>query len=116
MPPYYAAIWAARSPAWNSPQNVTIRDTYTAKTLLTVKPPAPYQTFSFVTGTGVAGRWVAGAQRWHPGPYNGNDNASQFNKLYLLTYAAASGRAALTPLPVAPIQDNQLTGNVTTPR
>jgi hypothetical protein len=67
VPPYYAAIWAARSPAWNSPQNVTIRDTYTAKILLTVKPPAPYQTFSFVAGTGVAGRWVVGAQRWHPG-------------------------------------------------
>jgi hypothetical protein len=115
VPPYYAAIWAARSPAWNSPQNVTIRDTDTAKTLLTVKPPPPYQTFSFVAGTGVAGRWVVGAQRWRPGLYNGNDNASQFNQLYLLTYGAASGRAALTPLPVAPIRVNQLTGNATTP-
>ena len=115
VPPYYAAIWAARSPAWSSPQNVTIRDTYTAKTLLTVRPPAPYQTFSFVAGTGVAGRWVVGAQRWHPGLYNGNNNSSQFNKLYLLTYHAASGRAALTPLPVAPIQVNQLLGTVTTP-
>ncbi len=115
VPPYYAAIWAARSPAWSSPQNVTIRDTDTARTLLTVKPPAPYQTFSFVAGTGVAGRWVVGAQRWHPGLYIGDNNASQFNKLYLLTYHAASGRAALTPLPVAPIQVNQLIGNVTTP-
>ena len=115
VPPYYAAIWAARSPAWSSPQNVTIRDTDTAKTLLTVRPPAPYQTFSFVTGTGVAGRWVVGAQRWHHGLYNGDNNASQFNKLYLLTYHAASGRAALTALPVAPIQVNQLIGNVTTP-
>jgi hypothetical protein len=35
---------------------MTIRDTSTAKTLLTVKPPAPDQTFPFVTGTGVAGR------------------------------------------------------------
>ncbi|TVZ05093.1 hypothetical protein EAS64_10800 [Trebonia kvetii] len=115
VPPYYAAIWAARSPAWSRPQNVTIRDTDTAKILLTVKPPAPYETFSFVAGTGAAGRWVVGAQRWHPGLYIGNNNASQFNKLYLLTYHAASGRAALTPLPVAPIQVNQLIGNVTTP-
>ncbi|HTR90577.1 MAG TPA: hypothetical protein VMI73_02425 [Trebonia sp.] len=115
VPPYYAAIWAARSPAWNSPQNVTIRDTYTARTLLTVKPPAPYQTFSFVAGTGVAGRWMVGAQRWHPGLYTGNNNSSQFNKLYLLTYHPGNGPAALTPLPVAPIQVNQLLGNVTTP-
>lgn len=115
VPPYYAAIWAARSPAWDSPQNVTIRDTYTAATLLTVRPPAPYQTFSFVAGTGVAGRWVVGAQRWHPGLYNGNNNASQFNKLYLLTYGAAGGRAALTPLPVALTRVNQLVGNVTAP-
>ena len=55
------------------------------------------------------------AQRWHPGLYNGNDNASQFNQLYLLTYDAASGRSALTPLPVAPVRVNQLLGNVTTP-
>ncbi|TVZ05096.1 hypothetical protein EAS64_10815 [Trebonia kvetii] len=114
-PPYYAAVWAARSPAWSSPQDVTIRDTYTAKTLLTVRPPAPYQTFSFVAGTGAAGRWVVGAQRWHKGLYNGNNNASQFNKLYLLTYHAASGTAALTPLPVDPIRVNQLIGNVTNP-
>jgi hypothetical protein len=115
VPPYYAAIWAARSPAWSSPQNVTIRDTYTARTLLTIPPPAPYQTFSFVAGTGVAGRWVVGAQRWHRGLYSGNNNASQFNKLYLLTYHPGSGPAKLTPLPVAPIQVNQLIGNVTTP-
>jgi hypothetical protein len=115
VPSYYAAIWAARSPAWSSPQDVTIRDTHTASTLLTVKPPAPYQTFSFVAGTGVAGRWVVGAQRWHPGLYNGNINASQFNKLYLLTYHRGSGPAVLTPLPVAPIQVNQLLGNVTNP-
>lgn len=114
VPPYYAAIWAARSPAWNSPQNVTIRDTYTARTLLTVRPPAPYRTFSFVTGTGVAGRWIVGAQRWRPGRYDGDANASEFNKLYLLTYDATGDRAVLTPLPVPLVQVNQLIGNVTT--
>jgi hypothetical protein len=58
---------------------------------------------------------VVETQRWDPGQDNGNDNASQLNKLYMLTYHAASGRATLTPLPVALIRLAKLTDNVTPP-
>jgi hypothetical protein len=101
VPAYYAAVTAARSPAYRGPQNVTIRDTYTAAVLATVMPPAGYGTFAFVTGTGRAGRYIAGAQPWHPA---GLDNSAPPVKLFLLSYDAGSRRAALRPLPSPPMR------------
>lgn len=59
--PYYAEVSAARSPAYRSPRDVTIRNTGTATIVTTVGPPPPYQTFELVTGTGQPDRWVVGA-------------------------------------------------------
>lgn len=97
---YYAAVTATQSPACCSPQDVTIRDTFTAAVLATVSPPAGYETFAFVTGTGRAGLWIAGAQPWHP---LDNYNSAQPVKLFMLSYDAGLRQATLRPLPPPPM-------------
>jgi len=100
VPAYYAAVTATKSPAYRSPQNVTIRDTYTAAVLATVRPPAGYGTFAFVTGTGRPGTWLAGAQ--HPAAAA---SSAQPVKLFLLTYDAGSRQVTVRPLPPPPMRD-----------
>jgi hypothetical protein len=108
VPAYYAAVTAARSPAYHSPQDVTIRDTYTAAVLATVTPPAGYPTFAFVTGTGRAGLWIAGAQS---GPPVEPDVSTAPVKLFLLSYDAGTRQATLRPLPPAPMRATSGDGN-----
>ncbi|HEX3959907.1 MAG TPA: hypothetical protein VHZ03_25270 [Trebonia sp.] len=66
VPSYYAEATAARNPAYDSPDNVSIRDTDTGTVVATIKPPRQYQTFGYVFATSSPDTWVAGAQPWHP--------------------------------------------------
>jgi hypothetical protein len=105
VPEYYAETTAARAPAYDNPDNITIRDTYTAAVLATVRPPRPYQTFGLVTGTGMPDVWVVGAQPWHP---ESLDNSAQPVTLLTLTFDPGSKRTTLTRLPVPPVHASPL--------
>ena len=66
LPRYYAEATAVRSPNYASPDDITIRETGTARVVATVRPPRPLATFGYVFATGRPDTWIAGAQPWHP--------------------------------------------------
>ena len=109
--PYYAETIAIRPPAYNSPLNLSIRDTATGEESAALRVPQPDESIGFVVGTGQPNRWIVGAQSWHPVRY---DNSAQSAKLYLATFEplTVDGNAlnypTLTPLPVAPMRASQL--------
>jgi hypothetical protein len=111
VPPYYAETIAIKSPAYDSPLNVSIRATATGDESAALRALPPYESIGFVVGTGKPNWWIVGAQRWHPVKY---DNSAQPAQLYLATLEAAIidgnpvNDAMLTPLPVAPLRASQL--------
>jgi hypothetical protein len=105
VPEYYAETTAARAPAYDNPDNITIRDTYTAAVLATVRPPRPYQTFGYVFAAGQPDTWVAGAQPWHPLRL---DNSAQPVTLFTLTFDPATRQVTLTRLPATPVPGSDL--------
>jgi hypothetical protein len=105
LPDYYSETTAARAPAYNNPDNITIRNTDTAAVLATVRPPSPYQTFGSVFAGSRPDTWVAAAQPWHPVHL---DNTGQPDTLFTLTFDPATRRVALARLPAAPVTDRDL--------
>jgi hypothetical protein len=110
-PPYYAETIAIRPPAYDSPLNMSIRDTATGEESAALRALPPYQSIGFVAGTGKPNWWIVGAQRWDP---VNDDNSAQPAKLYLATMepTLVDGQPLnndmLTPLPVAPMRAGQL--------
>jgi hypothetical protein len=104
VPPYYVATSGAKpgKAAGSAPVVVTVRSTDTGVLLATVRPPAPFGTFTFVTGTGTPGTWLAGAQRWRPQRTiaGGWDNSAQPVVLFQLSFNGGTGKATMTRLPV----------------
>jgi hypothetical protein len=105
VPSYYAETTAARSPAYSSPDNISIRDTSTGAIVATVKPPRPYQSFGYVYSTGIPDTWVAGAQPWHPIRL---DNSAQPVTLFDVTYYPATRRVEISKLPVPAVPGTDL--------
>lgn len=105
VPEHYAETTAARAPAYDNPDNITIRNTYTAAVLATVRPPSPYQTFGYVFAAGKPDTWVAAAQPWHPVRL---DNSAQPATLFTLTFDPATRRVTVTRLPVPPVPGSDL--------
>jgi hypothetical protein len=111
VPPYYAETIAIQPPAYDSPLNVSIRDTTTGQETAALRALPPYQSIGFVVATGKPNWWIAGAQLWHPVNY---DNSAQPAKLYLATMEATEedgnplNQYMLTPLPVTPMLATQL--------
>lgn len=109
VPPYYAETIAILPPAYDSPLNLSIRDTATGQESAALR--VPDESIGFVVGTGKPNWWIVGAQRWHPVKY---DNSAQPAKLYLATMESTLMHGqpvydyALTPLPVAPMRAGQL--------
>jgi hypothetical protein len=109
--PYYAETIAIRPPAYDSPLNLSIRDTATGDESAALRAPQPNESIGFVVGTGQPNRWIVGAQPWHPVRY---DNSAQPAKLYLATLnpTLIDGQPLndpmLTPLPVAPMRASHL--------
>jgi hypothetical protein len=111
VPPYYAETIAIRPPAYDSPLNLSIRDTASGLESAALRTGPPYESIGFVVGTGKPNWWIAGAQRWQPVNY---DNSAQPAKLYLATMEATTmdgnpfNEDMLTALPVAPLPAGQL--------
>jgi hypothetical protein len=105
VPSYYAEATAARSPAYDSPDNISVRVTGTGGALATVRPPAPYQSFGYLYATGSPGVWVAGAQRWHP---VGQDNSAQPVALFKVTFSPVTRKVTLTRLPAPALPGSAL--------
>jgi hypothetical protein len=105
VPPYYAEATAARSPAYRSPDNISIRDTGTGTVVATVKPPRQYQTFGYVFAASRPDTWVAGAQPWHPARL---DDSAQPVTLFTLSFSPATRRVAMARLPAPPVPGTDL--------
>jgi hypothetical protein len=111
VPPYYAETVPIQPPAYDSPLNVSIRNTSTGLESAALRALPPYESIGFVVGTGKPNWWIAGAQRWDPVNY---DNSAQPAKLYLATMEATTmdgnpfTEDMLTALPVAPLRASQL--------
>lgn len=105
VPSYYAEATAARSPAYDSPDNITVRVTGTGTALATVRPPAPYQSFGYVYATDNPDVWVAGAQRWHPVR---QDNSAQPVTLFKVTFSPVTREVTLTRLPAPELPGSDL--------
>lgn len=111
VPPYYAETIAIRPPAYDSPLNLSIRDTVTGGEAAALRALPPYRSIGFVAATGKPNWWIVGAQPWRPVNY---DNSAQPAKLYLATAEATTMDDSpftdymLTPLPVAPLPAGQL--------
>jgi hypothetical protein len=97
-PPYYISLTAdgpppAHQPFANPPMDITVRSTRTSTVLATVKPPAPYRTFTLVGGTADDTTFLAGAQV---------QSFMSPMEFYLLRFQAGTRRVTLTPLHVRP--------------
>ena len=107
--PYYAETIAIHPPAYDSPLNLSIRDTATGEESAALR--VPDGSIGFVVGTGLQDQWIVGAQPWHPVRY---DNSAQPAKLYLarlnptLMDGQPINQPMLTPLPAPPMQASQL--------
>jgi hypothetical protein len=96
LPSYYAEATAARSPGYDSPDNISVRVTGTGAALATARPPAPYQTFGYLYATASPDVWIAGAQRWHPVR---QDNSAQPVALFKVTFSPVTRKVTLVRLP-----------------
>jgi hypothetical protein len=116
-PPYFVDLpgdWQARQ--------AQVRSTVTGRTLATVRPPAPYRIFSWVSGAADDRTFVLAAQRyWNIAPGNrgaraeGLDNTTP-TVFFRLTFHPGSGAAHLTRLAVpGRIQSARLAGLAISP-
>jgi hypothetical protein len=111
VPPYYAETIPIQPPAYDSPLNVSIRNTTTGQETAALRALPPYESIGFVAGTGKPNWWIAGAQPWHP---VNDDNSASPAKLYLATMTPTVedgnplNQFMLTPLPVTPMLATQL--------
>ena len=112
VPAYYAEATASRSPAYDSPDNITVRVTGTGAALATVRPPAPYQSFGYVYATDSPDVWIAGAQRWHPA---GQDNSAQLVTLFEVTFSPVTRKLTLTRLPAPALPGSDLAAAALSP-
>jgi hypothetical protein len=117
VPPYFVDLtgdWQARQ--------ALVRSTVTGRTLATVRPPAPYRIFSWVSGAADDRTFVLAAQRyWHIAPGNRGMRAEELDNttptvFFRLTFHPGSGAAQLTRLAVpGRIQSAQLAGLAVSP-
>jgi hypothetical protein len=112
VPSYYAEATAARAPAYNSPDNITVRVTDTGAVLATVRPPTPYQSFGYLYATDSPDVWLAGAQRWHPVR---QDNSAQPVALFKVTFSPVTRKVTLTRLPAPALPGSDLAAAALSP-
>jgi hypothetical protein len=91
--------YAALTPAPDDPSqaDITIHVTRTGGVLATVRPPAPYTTFTMISATQYAETYLVLAQR----PASGARDRGQ-ERLLLLKYNMVPGHAYLLPIPTVP--------------
>jgi hypothetical protein len=111
VPAYYAEATAMGTPAYEGPDQITIRATGTGALLATVRPPAPGQSFGPVFATDSPDVWLAGAQPWHLA----HRDSARLVTLYQVTFSPAAGTAALTRLPAPALPGNDLAGAALAP-
>jgi hypothetical protein len=112
VPSYYAETTASRSPAYDSPDNITVRVTSTGAALAMMRPPAPYQSFGYVYATDSPDVWIAGAQRWHPVD---QDDSAQPTTLFEVTFSPATRKLTLARLPAPAVPGRDLAAAALSP-
>jgi hypothetical protein len=95
VPPYYVALTGQQG----IQSEAVIRATATGAVLGTVKAPAPYGTFDWVSAAADDRTFALAAQPWH-NTGDGVDSNNEPTKFFLLRLNAAGHQAALTALPV----------------
>jgi hypothetical protein len=112
LPRYYAEATATHSPAYASPDDISIRNTSTGAVVATVRPPRPQATLGYVFAAGRADTWIVGAQPWHPvrvAKYGVHlDNGAQPVTLFTLTFDPATRHVTLARLPGPRVPGNDL--------
>jgi hypothetical protein len=103
VPPYFVELPAD---ALIYARTATVRSTVTGRVLATVRPPRPYQVFTWVSGAAADRTFVLAAQRWwniasgQAGmPAQNRDNNAR-TVFFKLTFDPATHTAHLTPLAV----------------
>ena len=104
-PPYYVTLTGITYPWYDNPLDATIRATASGRALATIRPPAPYATFSAVAGALSDGTFVLGAQRWQPQSNSAyvNNNSMASVRFFQLRIGPTGTTFQLTPLPVADV-------------
>jgi hypothetical protein len=103
VPPYYLTLTGYSG---QPHRHAVIRASATGAALVTVTPPAPYGTFTYVSGAADDLTFALAAQRWVPVPAGGKGAAAQRldhsvrAKFFLLHFSPAARTARLVPLPV----------------
>ena len=103
VPPYYLTLTGYSG---QPHRRAVIRASATGAVLATVAPPAPYGTFSYVSGAADDRTFALGAQRWVPVPAGRKGaaarrlNSSAPAKFFLLHFSPAARTARLAALPV----------------
>ena len=110
-PPYYVTLTGITYPWYDHPLDATIRATASGRALATIRPPAPYATFSAVAGALTDRTFVLGAQRWAPQSNSAyiDNNSMASVRFFRLRIGPAGTTFQLTPLPmtdvIAPAQE-----------
>ena len=95
VPPYYVALTGQQG----IQSEAVIRATATGAVLGTVKAPAPYGTFDWVSAAADDRTFALAAQPWHD-TGGGVDSNNEPTKFFLLRLNAAGHQAGLTALPM----------------
>ena len=108
IPPYYVALASASSQPSVHPLGITVRSTMTGGLLATVKPPAPYGTFTLVAHGPDDDTFIVGAQRWRsPGDDSSTvvDGGAVDVRLMLLHFNPSTRSVSFSPLAAVPSLD-----------
>jgi hypothetical protein len=119
VPPYFVQLTDLTP---EQAQQAVVRSTVTGHTLATVRPPAPYRVFTWVSGAADDRTFVLAAQRWwHIAPGNRGARAERLDGttptvFFTLTFHPGTGSARLTRLTIPEkIPSDQLAGLAVSP-
>ena len=119
VPPYFVQLTDLTQV---QAQQAVVRSTVTGRTLATVRPPAPYNVFTWVSGADDDRTFVLAAQHWwHIAPGNRGARAERLDGtaptvFFTLTFHPGTGTAQLRRLPIPEkIQSAQLAGLAVSP-
>jgi hypothetical protein len=103
LPPYYIALTShrARRAPFAGPLHAVVRATATGATLATIRPPAPYRTFTQVAAAGDGHTFVLTAGTWQVTHKLGGTFVNTGPaKFFLLRLGPHGGPAPLTAVPI----------------
>jgi DNA-binding beta-propeller fold protein YncE len=112
VPPYAVTLLPGR--LWANPgTHAEVVATATGAVLATVRPPAPYANFTWVTAAGDDRSFVLAAHSQVPPPGSVPETAGT-TRFFVLRLDPPAGTARLSALPIAPIEDVPRLGDTIT--